>query len=119
MNTKLTFLQSIAKEEGFYKTNSRPQRNHNPGDLEFHSWMNQFGATAGDPRFAIFPNSAQGFAALKHMFGFSIYKGKTVTQALHTFAPSSENDTSAYIANVCSWAECQPSDIIDSLVEAS
>lgn len=119
MPVKLTFLQAIAREEGYYKVGTRPQRNNNPGDVEYHPWMAAHGSKNGDPRFAVFPSEEQGFSALKALFGFSIYKGKTVSEAIRTFAPEGENDTAAYIANVCAWAECQPTDIIDGLVEAS
>ena len=117
----MTFLEAIAREEGFYVAGSRPNRNNNPGDLEFHSWMTPFGGVleeCSNPRFAAFPTSDAGFAAMKHLFGFPIYKGKTVAQALNTWAPPIENQTNSYIANVCQWVGCQPTDIIDGLLEA-
>jgi seryl-tRNA synthetase len=72
-----TFLEAIAREEGFYAAGvNRPKRNNNPGDLEWHQWMTVYGSTQGDPRYAIFPTPDMGFAALRHLFGFPLYKGK-------------------------------------------
>lgn len=115
----LTLIQAIAREEGFYdpnRPNDRPQRDNNPGDLEWHDWMARFGATKGDPRFAIFPSPATGFAALRHLLGFPGYKGKTITAAITEFAPGNENDTAAYIRNVCAWCESSPDTIIDGII---
>ena len=114
-----TLLQAIAREEGFYdpnQANNRPQRNCNPGDLEWRPWMEAFGSTRGDPRFAIFPNPDLGFKALRHLLGFSIYKGKTIAQFVNTFAPGNENDTKQYTLNVCSWVERDPDTVIDGIL---
>lgn len=110
-----TLPEAIARMEGWYDTGvpNRPQRNLNPGDLEWHPWMASFGAVKGDPRFAIFPSADQGFAALRHLLQFPLYKGKTISQAIEVFAPSTENNTSAYIGAVCAWCEAQPDSIID------
>lgn len=44
------------------------------------------------------------------------YKGKTVAQALNIWAPPVENATNSYIANVCAWVPCKPTDVIDRLL---
>lgn len=118
----MKFIEAVARMEGFYVQGSRPQRNRNPGDLEFRPWMTQFEGVLETPlaghlaRFACFPTSERGFAALKHLFGFPIYKGKCVGAALATFAPPVENSTSSYVQNVCKWVPCEPTDIIDDLL---
>lgn len=114
----LTLIQAIAREEGFYAAGppNRPQRNLNPGDLEWHKWMITFGSTAGDPRFAIFPSADMGFAALRHLFTFPLYKGKTISQAISLFAPGFENNVSSYVRNICSWTEQQPDAVIDGIL---
>ena len=43
------------------------------------------------------------------------YLGLTVTQAIEKWAPSVENNTSVYIANVCVWTGLSP----DSVLTAS
>lgn len=115
----MTFLDAVARQEGFYASGTRPARNNNPGDLEYHPWMSQFGSKGGDPRFAIFPTPEQGFAALKELFTFHAYKGKTVAEAINTFAPGNENDTALYIHHICLWVGCLATDIIDDLLEAA
>ena len=112
----MTFLEAVAREEGFYVEGSRPNRNKNPGDIEFGRFATAHGATQGDPRFAVFPDAATGWAAMKALFQGPAYKGLTVAEALNKWAPPVENQTNAYIANVCKWAACQPTDVIDSLL---
>ncbi len=112
----MTFLQAVARQEGFYVIGTRPERNNNPGDIEFGQFAKAHGATHGDPRFAIFPDVPTGFAAMRSLFQAPAYKGHTVSEALNTWAPPIENATNIYIEHVCEWVECQPTDIIDDLV---
>ena len=112
----MTFLQAVARQEGFYVENTRPARNHNPGDIEFGQFAKAHGATAGDPRFAIFPDDVIGFAAMRALFQAPAYKGLTVEAALNKWAPPVENATNIYIEHVCEWVPCLPTDIIDDLV---
>ena len=113
----MTLLEAIATEEGFYVAHSRPQRNNNPGDLEWRPWQARFGGSFGtDPRFAIFPNPDLGFQALKHLLGFPLYKGKTIAQFAAEFAPAGENDTNQYVLNICSFTGHPPDTIIDGLL---
>jgi hypothetical protein len=112
----MTFLTAVAREEGFYVVGTRSQRNNNPGDIEWGKFTAAHGAINGDPRFAIFPDAATGFAAMKALFQGPAYKGLTVAEALNKWAPGLENDTQKYIQNVCSWVPCQPTDVIDGLL---
>lgn len=112
--------------EGFYAEGSRPQRNNNPGDIEWGKFSSSHGATRPEDlpngaagRFAYFPDITTGFAAMKALFQAPSYKGLTVEAALMRWAPPVENQTNHYIIAVCGWVPCQPTDIIDSLVEAS
>jgi hypothetical protein len=114
-----TLLEAIAREEGFYDEGvipNRPQRNNNPGDLEFHGWMAEFGSKGGDPRFAIFPTVEQGWDCLRRLLTFSEYRGKTIAQFVPIFAPSSENDVHQYALNLESWCECGPDTVIDGIL---
>jgi hypothetical protein len=112
----MTLLEAIAREEGWLELNSRSRRNNNPGDIEYGRFAVAHGATGGDPRFAIFLTAAAGFAAMRTLFQAPSYQGLTVAQAIARWAPSNENDTTSYVTNVCAWAGCQPSDVIDPLV---
>jgi hypothetical protein len=116
----LTFIQAVAREEGFEIPGSRANRNCNPGDLNFAPWQEQFGAVletipAGYnemPRFACFPTPEQGFAAMRELLT-NHYLGMTVGAALNRWAPpSDDNDTSVYTANVCQWTGLTPDTVL-------
>lgn len=79
----MTFLEAIAREEGFLVRGSRADQNNNPGNLEYHPWMGMYGAKGGDPRFAIFPTAKDGYEAMKALFQSKTYKGLTVAEALN------------------------------------
>lgn len=114
-----TLLQAIARAEGWYAEGAvpnRPQRNLNPLDLEWHPWMKSFGSNAGDPRFAIFPSADQGFAAGRYLLQLPLYKGKTIAQFAWIFAPGNENNTRAYISEICSFCEAAPDTVIDGII---
>jgi hypothetical protein len=119
----MTLLEAIAREEGFYVAGSRPQRNNNPGDLEYGPETIRFGATAGDPRFAVFADARTGWNALRSWLSVRAkfdangnlvggYIGATIEQAINRFAPPSENDSAGYVGNVCVWTGLQPADTL-------
>jgi len=114
-------LEAMARMEGFYRRGSRPQRNNNPGDIEYGKFAQAHGATHAEQpagRFAVFPDAATGFEAMRALLESRGYAGLTVSQALNRWAPPVENDTNAYTANVCRWAECKPDDAITDLLQA-
>lgn len=118
----MTFLQAIAEEEGFNVAGSRPERNNNPGDLIYGNEAIRFGATHGDPRFAVFPDAVTGWNALRRWLSIPAvikdgqlvggYLGATVQQVIGRFAPPGENDTNSYVSNVCRWANVTPQTIV-------
>lgn len=112
-----TFLEAVAREEGWLDLRSRPRRNNNPGDIEYGRFAEGHGATGSDGRFAIFPTAEAGFGAMRVLFEAPSYRGLTVAQAIAKWAPSNENDTARYVANVCTWAGCQAGDVVDGLVK--
>lgn len=111
----MTLIQAMAKQEGFGVPGTRPTRNHNPGDLEYHQFAKDNGAIGTDGRYAIFPDDATGFGAMRTLL-IKHYKGLTLQQALDKYAPPVENETNIYLQHVCAWAECQPTDLIDNLL---
>lgn len=111
----MTVLEAIARQEGFYVPGSRPARNHNPGDLEYGPFAKAHGATASDGRFAVFPDDATGFAALRALL-LQHYQGLTIAQALNKYAPPVENATNLYIVRVCQWTGLEPTDVLDQHV---
>lgn len=109
----MLFLEAIARQEGFYEAGSRSQRNNNPGDLEYHGWEELYNGTKGsDPRFTVFASSLDGFRALRHLFTFPMYFGKTLEDAFNIYAPPNENQTNMYLTHVCMWTGLSRSSII-------
>jgi hypothetical protein len=109
--------------EGFPVDGSRPQRNNNPGDLTFCGETVSFGATAGDPRFAIFPDAETGWNALRRWLSVPAkfdsagnlihgYLGATLKQAINRFAPPNENNSSEYVEVVCNRTGLTPETIL-------
>jgi hypothetical protein len=112
----MTFLEAIAREEGWLDLASRPRRNNNPGDIEFGNFAIAHGASGSDGRFAIFPSAEAGFAAMRALFEAPSYASLTVAEAIARWAPSTENNTARYVSNVCQWAACAPTDLIAPLL---
>lgn len=112
----MAFLEAVARMEGFYRVGTRPQRNNNPGDIEYGRFAIAHGATHADGRYAVFPTPEAGFSAMRALFQAPSYKGKTVAEAIHRWAPPEENDTAQYVLSVCRWSGCKPSDTIDDLL---
>lgn len=111
----LTLDQAIAREEGFYVTGSRAQRNNNPGNIEYGAFSRAFGATNGDPRFAVFPSVETGFNCLQTLIR-NHYGTMTLAAMMNMYAPPTENDTAQYVRNLCAWCECQPTTIVNTLL---
>jgi hypothetical protein len=119
-----TLLQAIAMQEGFYAGyHFRPHRNSNPGDLEFNSESVRFGATHGDPWFAVFPDACTGWKALQRWLSVPAklaedgrlvhgYLGATLQQVVERFAPASENDVDAYLTAICEQTGLEHNTII-------
>lgn len=119
----MTLCEAIAKVEGFgANALNRPTRNNNPGDIEYGVFAMSHGATGIEatrpgmtPRFAVFPDATVGFNAMRALL-LKHYAGLTVEQAINKYAPPVENQTNNYVALVCLWAACKPSDVIDNLL---
>ncbi|MEY0595419.1 hypothetical protein AB7309_19155 [Providencia manganoxydans] len=101
----------VVRENG-----SRSWRNNNPGNIEYGDLAKKFGAIGTDGRFAIFPTEEAGRKAKAHLlfesnrakqlstkgdYGVGLgYMDKTLSQAIHAYAPKEENPTDIYIAQV-------------------
>jgi len=93
-------LLSVEYEDGSTATRrgNRNVRNNNPGNLEASSWtQTQPGFIGSDGRFAIFKTQQDGEKALEALLKGSKYNQLNLQQAISKYAPSSENDTRAYI----------------------
>ena len=112
----MTFLEAIAREEGWLDPHSRCRRNNNPGNIEAGRFAKAHGSIGSDGRFAIFLTPEAGFAAMRALFQAPGYLGATVAGAIARWAPPVENDTGDYIRNVCAWVHCKPEDLLDPLL---
>jgi hypothetical protein len=91
--------QAIARFEGFYNPGSRAQRNNNPGNIRI--WGSLPRDAAG---YAIFPDEASGWAALRRQIDLDTGRGLTLTQFLMKYAPPADNNpTPSYIRTVAGW----------------
>lgn len=108
----MTFLEAIARMEGFLVPGSRPQRNNNPADIEAGRFASAHGAIGSDGRFAKFATVSDGYAALRALLSTEGYRNLTVAGAINKFAPPVENDTQNYLNQVCDWVGCKPTDML-------
>jgi hypothetical protein len=109
-----TFIEAIAREEGWGVAGDIPTRDNNPGDIEVGGFATREGATGRDPRnsrFATFATPEAGMQALRDLLT-DHYLGMTIHDALNKYAPPVENDTSSYEANVCAWTGQTPETIL-------
>lgn len=117
----ISFMEAIAKMEGYYVAGSRSQRNANPGDLNFEPWLaQQYGAVletipAGfkdTPRFARFPSAQAGWTAMRQLL-VSDYLDMTIEAALNKWAPPSDgNDVSDYLDGVLEFTGLTASTVL-------
>ncbi len=130
----LTFMEAIAQMEGYNTPGTRPARNFNPGDIEYGPFAEAHGATGTDGRFAIFPDSATGYAAMRALLtepakwlwedtayqdqpvpGRKLeegYLGATLWEVLNKWAPPVENNVSAYLHGVCEMTSLTPETVL-------
>jgi hypothetical protein len=106
----LSFVQAIARQEGFGVAGDIPTRDNNPGDIIWGKFAQSQGATR-DGRFARWTSAVDGFNAERELL-VDDYVGLTVHDALNKWAPPIENDTSAYEANVCEWTGLTPETVL-------
>ena len=93
-------------------------RCRNPGNIEYGPFTKGMGATGSDGRFAVFRSMVEGVCALARLL--IVYYDKplanridTVREVINRWAPSSENDTSAYVMAVCHLCEVGPDDVLN------
>jgi hypothetical protein len=81
----------------------RGLRNNNPGNIRLSStkWIGEI-QPSKDPAFKQFKSMEYGYrAVLKLLKNYSIYhECRTIEQIIARWAPSSENNTKAYVASV-------------------
>lgn len=91
--TKLA--RAIAQQEGFFVKGTKPQRDHNPGDLKHGPRI-----TGWDGEIGIEPSDDAGWSDLERQIQLDAERGLTLAQFIGKFAPPCENDTNVYLRNV-------------------
>jgi hypothetical protein len=83
------------------RTGTRAWRNNNPGNIEYGEFAKSRGSIGTDGRFAVFATYEDGRNAKRSLlWDTKGYAGKTIAEAINRYAPPSENNTNAYIAQV-------------------
>ncbi len=79
---------------------TRAWRNNNPGNIRGGTYANNHGAIGSAGGFAVFPDEATGATALRELLCTERYQNMTISEAINTYAPPSENDTAGYQAAI-------------------
>ena len=90
-------------------------RNNNPGNLVYNANTAALGAIGQNNGFAVFPDVSTGSAALAGILDTSTYQSLSVDAAIARYAPSFENNTSAYQAFVTNTLGVSGSTTLSSL----
>lgn len=99
------------------RTTPRGIRNYNPGNIERNAtrWRGMAHDQSGDPRFVVFSHPAWGIRAIaRTLITYQDKHGlRTVRGIIQRWAPSSENDTAAYVESVSARLGVTPDASID------
>lgn len=93
---------------------TRGERNDNPGNIRHGSNWQGLAPTQPDPDFCTFTDAKYGFRALAKVL--LVYRAKgfdTVRTIIERWAPSSENNTGAYVSAVAGYMGCDPDTHLD------
>lgn len=118
-----TIAQAIIRQEG-NAPGTRAHRNNNPGNIwdgvgagkSVRIWPN---LPTDDKGFVIYPTYEAGYQALLNDIRIKVNRGMTLEQLITMYAPPSENDTAAYIANVSAWTGLPTGHPLNQLPEPS
>lgn len=95
---------AIATQEGWFVPGSMPSVRHNPGDLRYAGQVGAIKpASVTPPPIATFVSNAAGVTALCRQIWLQVATGQTVREIIAQWAPTTENDTTAYLADVLLW----------------
>lgn len=92
-------IAAMRQKSGVSSGSTRGMRNNNPGNIRYGAFARMRGAIGQDAQgFAIFPSMEDGEAATKSLLGSYFSRGHdTIRKVISRYAPSSENNTDAYI----------------------
>jgi hypothetical protein len=95
----------MAHVEGYYDTNNLAFKNRNPGNIENPPVLH---ATEGTYR--VYPTALRGYCAL--VTDIAANQGKALSSFIAKYAPPNENNTSAYLEEVCLLSGMPPDEIL-------
>lgn len=79
---------------------SRSRRNSNPGNMRYTEFSRRHGAIGSAGGFAVYPDTETGLAALLALLQGPSYINLSIYSAIAKYAPSDENDTDGYRAQI-------------------
>jgi len=91
-------------------------RNNNPGNIRLGDNWQGLAAVQTDGSFCQFIDVEHGIRAMAVIIRNTYYRSRkrnTVALIISSWAPTNENDTAAYISNVCKALGVGPDDIIN------
>lgn len=111
-----TWFSSLVKGTKVEPKIPRGIRNNNPGDIRRTGipWRG-LAAVQSDPDFCVFDTMADGVRAMAIVLlhYYHLHGLKTVAEIVTRYAPGNENDTAAYIRDVCRRMGVQPTHDLD------
>jgi hypothetical protein len=96
----------MANYEGFNVPGSVPQRDNNPLDLRHSPNSSHEGEGPND--IGEIPTPQLGWADAEGQLAKWAARGLTLAQMMAIDAPTTENDTAAYLAYICQAMPCTP-----------
>jgi len=95
---------------------TRGERNNNPGNVRHVvgvTWQGQC-ATQTDDAFVQFTDAVYGIRAISRIMKSYERQGlNTIAEAIDRWAPPNENNSEAYVNDVCTQCGVQPDDHVD------
>ncbi len=99
-------------------TPTRGERNNNPGNIDrnYVKWQGMCADQSGDPRFIVFQAAEDGIRAIAKLLltYHRKYRLNTVRTMIEKWAPSSENDSDAYVNHVAKRLSVNPDEDINA-----
>lgn len=106
MPTTQDLMNLIGRMEGWGIANSVSTRNNNPGNLRY---VGQSGALGPDSKgYAIFTSPEAGMSALQRQIELDASRDLSIREFVNKYAPSSENNTSNYLAFIVNGLGVEP-----------
>lgn len=105
----------MANYEGFNVAGSVPQRDNNPLDLRHSPHSSHAGEGPND--IGEIDTPEDGWADADTQLNKWAGRGLTIAQMMAVDAPTTENDTSAYLAYICAQMPCAPDTLVSDALK--